>query len=104
MGEKGARLTGTAVETAEQFLGELPAIADLSSRRMFGGVGVFAEGKMFAIVDSGGFSFYERTKRPRGTSKPVVGTNTVGCPTGRFQTQLYRNSTNSPGGQPVPWK
>ena len=57
MGEKGARLTGTAVEVAEQFLDELPAIADLSSRKMFGGVGVFAEGKMFAIVDSGGCLF-----------------------------------------------
>lgn len=57
MGEKGARLTGTAVEVARQFLDELPALPDLSSKKMFGGVGVFSEEKMFAIVDSSGRLF-----------------------------------------------
>ena len=51
MGEEGAQLTGAAVEVAEVLVDDLAAITDLSSKRMFGGVGIFADGTMFTIVD-----------------------------------------------------
>lgn len=57
MGEKGARLTGTAVEVAETLVEELTPLGDISSKKMFGGVGVFAADKMFLIVDSHGTVF-----------------------------------------------
>ena len=58
MGEEGARLTGTAVEVAEVLVDDLAAITDLSSKRMFGGVGIFADGTMFTIVDGAGRVFF----------------------------------------------
>ena len=57
MGEKGARLTATAGEVADALVEDLDTIADISTKRMFGGVGVFTEGTMFVIVNSGGQVF-----------------------------------------------
>lgn len=54
MGETGARLTGTALEVADALVDDLAAMPDVTSKRMFGGVGIFSEGKMFVIVDSTG--------------------------------------------------
>ncbi len=54
MGEKGARLTGTAVEVAETLVEELTPLGDITSKKMFGGVGIFGEANMFVIVDSQG--------------------------------------------------
>lgn len=54
MGKKGDRLTGDATETAEMLVDALGALGDVTSRKMFGGYGVFLDGVMFALVDSAG--------------------------------------------------
>lgn len=57
MGEKGARLTGTAVDVGDRLGEELAPVGAVTTKRMFGGVGVFSDGTMFAIVDSTGMVF-----------------------------------------------
>jgi len=57
MGEKGARLTGTAVEVGDAIVDELASLGDVRAKKMFGGVGVFADDIMFVIVDSAGRVF-----------------------------------------------
>lgn len=57
MGEKGARLTGTATEVAEALVDDLAGLGDVTSKKMFGGVGLFEDGVMFLIVDSTGGVF-----------------------------------------------
>lgn len=57
MGEKGARLTGTAVEVAEALVDDLALLGNVTSKKMFGGVGVFGDDVMFLIVDSSGTVF-----------------------------------------------
>lgn len=57
MGEKGARLTGTAVEVGDTLVEELAPLGDVRAKKMFGGVGVFADDVMFVIIDSSGKVF-----------------------------------------------
>jgi len=57
MGIKGDKLTQDSVSTAEELVNKLSAIGGISSKRMFGGHGIFHEGKMFALVDSKGQCF-----------------------------------------------
>lgn len=57
MGEKGARLTGTAVEVGELLVDELAPLGEVTSKKMFGGVGVFGDDIMFVIIDSTGRVF-----------------------------------------------
>jgi len=54
MGEKESKLSPTATEAVEQLLDKLGPIGDVSSRKMFGGYGVFESGVMFALVNSAG--------------------------------------------------
>lgn len=54
MGQKGDKHTNEAQLTAELFLEKLQSIADITSKKMFGGYGFFHEGKMFGMVDSKG--------------------------------------------------
>ena len=57
MGQKDARLTGTAAEVAEVLVEELTPLGHVTSKKMFGGVGIFGDNKMFLIVDSQGTVF-----------------------------------------------
>ncbi|NNL13130.1 MAG: TfoX/Sxy family protein [Acidimicrobiia bacterium] len=54
MGEKGARLTGDTTETAAQLVDALASLGDVTSKKMFGGYGIFGDGVMFALIDSAG--------------------------------------------------
>jgi DNA transformation protein len=54
MGEKDARLTGDATEAAERLVDALGSLGDVTSKKMFGGYGIFGDGVMFALVDSSG--------------------------------------------------
>ena len=54
MGEKGKQLSQESVLTAELLLERLSRIEGITSKKMFGGHGIFQEGKMFGIVDSKG--------------------------------------------------
>jgi len=57
MGEKGRELSQESVLTAELFMEKLSQIGGITSKKMFGGHGIFHEGKMFGIVDSKGQSY-----------------------------------------------
>ena len=54
MGQKGDKLTSDSVGMANQFKDSLEAIGGIIIKKMFGGHGIFHEGKMFGIVDSNG--------------------------------------------------
>ena len=57
MGEKEAKLTDASTQVAEDIQSRLGALGDITTKKMFGGYGVFESGKMFALVDSGGTVF-----------------------------------------------
>jgi DNA transformation protein len=59
MGQKGAKLTGTATEAVEILVGRLNALGEVTSKKMFGGYGVFESGKMFALVEPKGGVFFK---------------------------------------------
>jgi len=57
MGEKGNKQNQESVLTAELLLEKLSQIGGITSKKMFGGYGIFHEGKMFGIVDAKGQSY-----------------------------------------------
>jgi DNA transformation protein len=57
MGKKGARLTEQSTAAAEDLVEQLQPLGDVFNRKMFGGHGVFCDGVMFALVNSGGEAF-----------------------------------------------
>jgi DNA transformation protein len=59
MGDKGARSSEAGQAEAESLVHDLAQLGAISSRKMFGGHGVFREDRMFAIVDSDGRSFFK---------------------------------------------
>ncbi len=54
MGEKGARQTAAGAAMAERLRDDLAALGNVTTKKMFGGHGVFEDGIMFALVDSQG--------------------------------------------------
>ena len=57
MGTKGDKVTPDANERAVEFVDRLRPLGHISSRKMFGGYGVFESNKMFALVNSQGAIF-----------------------------------------------
>ena len=57
MGVKGEKLTKDSVLETELLFEKLASIEGISSKRMFGGHGIFSKGKMFCIIDSKGQAF-----------------------------------------------
>jgi len=57
MGEKGARQSDQAAETAQGLVDDLLSLGEVTSKKMFGGFGIFESGLMFALVDSEGSAF-----------------------------------------------
>ena len=57
MGEKGDKMKMESVMAAETLIEKLSEIKDVSSKKMFGGHGLFCKGKMFGLIDSKGQSF-----------------------------------------------
>ncbi|MEQ6166859.1 MULTISPECIES: TfoX/Sxy family protein [unclassified Ekhidna] len=54
MGQKGAKHTNEAQLSADLVIEKLSPIEGITSKKMFGGHGIFQEGKMFGMVDSKG--------------------------------------------------
>lgn len=52
MGKKGDRLTNEASDFCQALLPRLQAAGEVSARKMFGGYGIFNQGKMFALINS----------------------------------------------------
>ncbi|WP_420320970.1 TfoX/Sxy family protein [Flagellimonas sp.] len=57
MGIKGVKLTNESVIAAELLVENLKPIGSITMKKMFGGHGVFHDGKMFGMVDSKGAAF-----------------------------------------------
>ncbi len=57
MGIKGDKLTGLAGEQAALLTDKLQVLGQVTSKRMFGGYGLFHQKKMFGIVNSKGALF-----------------------------------------------
>ena len=57
MGTKGDKQTSAGLDAAEAFISRLDGIEGLTSKKMFGGVGIFHDGTMFVIVSSAGDLF-----------------------------------------------
>lgn len=55
----GARLTGEATEAADLAADRLSELGDVTTKKMFGGYGVFIDTKMFALIDSTGALFFK---------------------------------------------
>ena len=66
MGKKGDTLTPAATRAAGELCNRLANLGDVTSRKMFGGRGVFEGGKMFALVDSSGRAFLKADKDASG--------------------------------------
>jgi len=60
MGTKGDRRTGAADVAATDLVDRIGSVAEVTQKKMFGGVGIFAAGVMFGIVDSGGAIFLRK--------------------------------------------
>ena len=54
MGVKGAKKTQAAVDEQEAVVKLLGGLGDITGRSQFGGYGIFADGKMFAMVTTDG--------------------------------------------------
>lgn len=59
MGIKGDKMMNDSVLSAELIVKNLEAIEGITSKKMFGGHGIFHEGKMFGMVDSKGGVFFK---------------------------------------------
>lgn len=57
MGEKGSKLAQDSVLMTELLMRKLEPIGGITAKKMFGGHGIFHEGKMFGIVDSKGYGY-----------------------------------------------
>ena len=57
MGQKGDKHTNEAQLTCDLLLEKISSIGGITSKKMFGGHGIFHEGKMFAMVNSKGVAF-----------------------------------------------
>ncbi|MTI30643.1 TfoX/Sxy family protein [Xanthovirga aplysinae] len=57
MGIKGDKGSNDSTLTAELLVEKLISIAKISHKKMFGGYGIFCEGKMFGMVDSKGQAY-----------------------------------------------
>ncbi len=59
MGVKGDKMGQESVLSAETLVARLEPIGGITSKKMFGGHGIFHEGKMFGIIDSMGKAFFK---------------------------------------------
>ena len=58
MGQKGDKNTATAAEACNLYVGLLAEAGDISSKKMFGGHGLFESGVMFGLINSSGDLFF----------------------------------------------
>lgn len=57
MGQKGDNLTEDAMQATKLLTQRLSPLGDITSRKMFGGYGIFESKVMFALVNSRGEAF-----------------------------------------------
>ncbi|MFY0626925.1 MAG: TfoX/Sxy family protein [Reichenbachiella sp.] len=65
MGNKGDKMSSDSTLTAQLMVEKLSSINGITSKKMFGGHGIFCNGKMFGIVDSKGQVFLKANESNR---------------------------------------
>ncbi len=65
MGTKGSKLSVQSSQSAGEFVERLLPIGDVTSKKMFGGYGIFEAGTMFALVNSEGEIFLKVSEANR---------------------------------------
>lgn len=83
MGMKGAKLTIEAGELCAQVVEFLAQTGDVTSKKMFGGYGIFENGLMFALVNSKAKLYFKVSDKNR---------------------QDYENADSSPYGKMPYWE
>lgn len=74
MGTKGDRRSAAADEQAAALVEDWGSLGPVTSKKMFGGFGIFHDGTMFAIVDSGGGIFLKADERSIAEHESAGGT------------------------------
>jgi DNA transformation protein len=59
MGQKGDKHTNEAALSAQLLVDKLSLIGKITSKKMFGGHGIFHDGTMFGIIDSQGAAYFK---------------------------------------------
>lgn len=59
MGYKGDKHTNDSQLSTDLLMEKLSSIESITSKKMFGGHGIFHDGKMFGIVDSTGQAYFK---------------------------------------------
>ena len=59
MGIKGDKMTNDSVLNAALLVDKLSSLGVVTSKKMFGGHGIFYKGKMFGMVDSKGVAYFK---------------------------------------------
>ncbi len=79
MGTIGDKLTQDSVSVAELLVNKLDSIDGISTKRRFGGHGIFHEGKMFGLVDSKGQCFLKADDSIKKDFEEKIRFNTAEC-------------------------
>ena len=80
VGDKGARSSASGAAMAERLCDGLVLLGDVTTRKMFGGHGVFAHGDMFALVDSAGNPFLRADEMTSGRFEAAGSARHSGMP------------------------
>ncbi|NNE54951.1 MAG: TfoX/Sxy family protein [Flavobacteriales bacterium] len=73
MGQKGDKMTSDSVISAELLVEKLAPVGGITSKKMFGGHGIFHDGKMFGIIDSKGKAFFKVSDATKGDYEAAGG-------------------------------
>ena len=71
MGKKGDKLINSSTQAAEDLQRRLSTLGEITTKKMFGGYGIFESGKMFALVDSAGGVYLKADDTNRGRFEEV---------------------------------
>jgi DNA transformation protein len=66
LGERGARYSDDVGELAAEVVEALSPLGEIGWRKMFGGAGLFADGSMFALIDSAARLHFKVDESTRG--------------------------------------
>jgi DNA transformation protein len=71
MGEKGDKLSNEAGLSLQLLIEKLSGIEGISSKKMFGGYGIFCNDKMFGMVDPKGNIFFKADAATKGKFEDI---------------------------------
>lgn len=91
MGEKGSKMRVESIEANKLLLEKLASIEGVSSKKMFGGFGLFHDNKMFGLIDSKGVSFLKADEQSKSKFLALGGTQHSRMPYYAIPTEIKNN-------------